>query len=168
MHNWLVFNLEIEMAAPPVIEQRMFHVAWCPQLRRDPVIMTIIVNWHWQVAHLCCPDKPVALKEPNNNRNFSTTIHVGCLQRWLNSNICFNSVGQLACGKVPSLGWRNDNLSWLGSVLWVSFSALTLPVGWQPIKTCATTAKVLIRNRWRKTTGIVLSELWFYIPHDTK
>ena len=62
----LMFNLEVEVAREPVVEERLVDIARGFQLCSDPVLILVTTDVHGDVVHLSCPHKPVALQKPKN------------------------------------------------------------------------------------------------------
>jgi len=72
-----VLNLEVEVSAPPVIEQRVFNVARGAQLCGDPVLVVVVIDVHWNMTHLRRPNKPVALYKPENRQTTHADLRKG-------------------------------------------------------------------------------------------
>ena len=58
-----MFDLVVEVAAEPVVEQRALDVARRTQLHAHPVVRLVIVDLARQVTHLGRPHEPMALEE---------------------------------------------------------------------------------------------------------
>ena len=63
--NLLVFNLIVEVAGKPVVEEGPLHVTCAGQLHGHPVPTLVQVDVHGHMVGLSAPDKPVALQESN-------------------------------------------------------------------------------------------------------
>ena len=59
----LVFDLEVEVSAEPVVEGGLVYVAGGVDLHRHPVALLVVVDGHREVTHLTHPHEPVALHE---------------------------------------------------------------------------------------------------------
>lgn len=59
-----MFNLEVEVAREPVVEEGLVDVACGFQLCSDPVLILVTTDVHGDVVHLSRPHKPVALQKP--------------------------------------------------------------------------------------------------------
>lgn len=58
----VMFNLEVEMASKPVVEERLFNVTSCMDLKLQPWVALIIADVHRDVVGLGHPCKPVTLQ----------------------------------------------------------------------------------------------------------
>ena len=58
-----MFDLIVEVAAEPVVEQRTVDVARSPQLHAHPVVSLVVIHLARQVTHLGRPHEPMALEE---------------------------------------------------------------------------------------------------------
>jgi hypothetical protein len=48
----MVFYLKVQVTGKPIVEPRLLHVASCLKLTTEPTKLFVIVDWHWQMAHL--------------------------------------------------------------------------------------------------------------------
>ena len=60
----LMLDLEVEMSAEPVVEERVFDVTRRFHLQRDPVLASIVVDDHRYVTHLADPREPLTFNHP--------------------------------------------------------------------------------------------------------
>ena len=82
-----MLNLKVEMSSEPVVEEAGFYVSCWDCLSRDPVVVLLLIDLHWNMRHLGNKREPETLQSPTRTKvtSLMTRKYVGV--KWILSRM---------------------------------------------------------------------------------